>query len=329
MITLITGAPGAGKTAALVDLLQSIVKSGRAVYVDGIPDLTIEHQLMDDARKWPELVPDGAAIVIDEVQRIWRPTSAGAKVPPEIEALETHRHKGLDFFIITQHPNLVHQNVRRLVGRHIHLRDVGVLGRWWYEWPEASDPALFRSAPVKKKYTLPKSVFGAYKSASLHVKPIRSIPRSLIILGLCLAVGGYLGFYAYRSISAKVNPPKVEAKPRPAPASGEKAGEGWTANAARATAAPVPASAPDPAVVGCIATPKRCTCIDSTGAPVIIDWQVCQDSARGFGGLIKLALQSRPGNTAPQSVPRSDELPTQQGPVMVSLGGDPRAHIRQ
>lgn len=328
MITLITGAPGAGKTAALVDLLQSIVKSGRAIYVDGIPELTLPHELMEDARKWPELVPDGAAVVIDEVQRIWRPTSSGSKVSPEIEALETHRHKGLDFFIITQHPNLVHQNVRRLVGRHIHLRDVGFMGRWWYEWPEATDPALFRSAPVKKKYTLPKAVFGSYKSASLHVKPIRSIPRSVILLGVCLVVGAYLGWSGYQSISAKVNPPKVEAKPRPAPASGEKAGEGWTANAARATAPPVPASAPEPVVVGCIAMPKRCTCLDATGTPLIVAWEACQESARGFGGLVKLAMESKGSPMASLSLAKPQELPTPQAPALVSLGGDPRAHIR-
>jgi zona occludens toxin (predicted ATPase) len=213
VITLITGAPGAGKTAALVDLLSGF--KDRPIYVDGIPELVLGHEVLSDAKQWPAVVPDGAAVVIDEVQRVWRPAGAGSRVPPDIEALETHRHRGLDFFIVTQHPNLVHQNVRRLVGRHVHLRDVGILGRWWYEWPEATNPETFRNAPVKKRYSLPKSAFGKYKSASLHVKPIRSVPRSVIVLGLALCAVAFLGWKAYQSIGAKLNPAPVAA---PAPA---------------------------------------------------------------------------------------------------------------
>lgn len=217
MITLITGAPGSGKSAALVDLLMKISAEGRRIYVDvqldgpqagkgSVPDLTLPHDLLDDARRWhePGQVVDGSAIVLDEVQRLWRPTAAGSKVSPDVAALETHRHRGLDFFIVTQHPNLVHQNVRRLVGRHVHIRDVGLLGRWWYEWPEATNPELFRNAPVKKRYKLPKRVFGAYKSASLHIKPIRSVPRTVLLLGAAVVTLGGLSWYGYRSVSGKI-----------------------------------------------------------------------------------------------------------------------------
>lgn len=205
MITLITGAPGAGKTAALVDLLGTF--KDRPIYCDGIPELQLTHEVLTDARQWQTLVPDGAAIVIDEVQRVWRPSGAGSKVPGDIEALETHRHRGLDFFIVTQHPNLVHSNVRRLVGRHVHLRDVGMLGRWWYEWPEATNPETFRNAPVKKRYTLPKAAFGKYKSASLHIKPIRSVPRAVLLVGVAVIAFAALAWTAYRSISGKLDKP--------------------------------------------------------------------------------------------------------------------------
>ena len=45
MITLITGAPGAGKTNALVSLLAELAE-GRALYVSGIPDLQVPHPRM-------------------------------------------------------------------------------------------------------------------------------------------------------------------------------------------------------------------------------------------------------------------------------------------
>lgn len=212
MITLITGAPGAGKTAALVDLLAQLGKD-RAIYVHGIPDLAIDHQPLVDPATWPDTVPDGSIIVIDEVQTIWRPGGPGQKIPDHIAKLETHRHRGLDFYIITQGPNLVHSNVRALVGRHIHLRDIGFLGRWWYEWPETADNCRtgWKTAPIKKKYKLPKRIFGQYKSASIHVKPVRSFPKVIIVLILALLVACYLTWTVYGKISEKIAP--VEIKP--------------------------------------------------------------------------------------------------------------------
>lgn len=183
MITLITGAPGSGKSAALVSLLAEISKY-RTIYVSGIPDLKIEHEELADPTTWPDTVPDGAVIVIDEVQRVWRPRGPGQKVPSDIAALETHRHRGIDFYVVTQAPRLVDSNIRALVGRHVHLRDVGLLGRWWYEWPEVSEQcaASWRTAPIKKRYKLPKAIFGQYKSASVHIKPIRSVPWVLFLM---------------------------------------------------------------------------------------------------------------------------------------------------
>lgn len=220
LITLITGAPGAGKTSALVKLLRDLAQ-GRAIFVDGIPDLKVPHVELADARKWPELVPDGAAVVIDEVQRVWRPAGAGQKVPEDIALLETHRHRGLDFFIVTQHPKLVHTNVRNLVGRHVHLRDIGVLGRWWYEWPEAVDPGTWRSAPVKKRYRLDKSSFKLYKSASEHIKPIRTLPPALFLLGGALLAVGVLGYFVYGSVSSKLVSPTDLAGRAANPAAGQ------------------------------------------------------------------------------------------------------------
>lgn len=203
MITLITGAPGAGKSAALVKLLMELAK-GRALFVDGIPDLKVPHVPLEDARRWPELVPDGAAVVIDEAQRVWRPAGSAQKVAQDIALLETHRHRGLDFFIVTQHPKLIHSNVRALVGRHVHLRDIGVLGRWWYEWPEAVDPGTWKTAPVKKRYRIDKKTFGLYKSASEHVKPVRSLPPVLLLLLAAVVGVSVLGWMAYKSISGRM-----------------------------------------------------------------------------------------------------------------------------
>ncbi len=206
MITLITGAPGAGKTAALVSMLADLGKD-RAIYAHGIPDLTVPHVALDDPTTWPDTVPDGSVIIIDEVQTVWRPSGPGQKIPDHIAKLETHRHRGLDFYIITQGPNLVHSNVRALVGRHVHLRDIGYLGRWWYEWPETADNCRtgWKNAPIKKRYRLPKHIFSSYKSASVHVKPVRSFPMALVVLAVALVGVVWLGWGAIQTFQQKAN----------------------------------------------------------------------------------------------------------------------------
>jgi zona occludens toxin len=204
MITLITGAPGTGKTSALVDMLESLGKD-RQIYVHGIPDLLIPHIELEKPEEWMSTVPDGSVIIIDEVQNIWRPAGSGQKIPDHIAALETHRHHGLDFYIMTQGLNLVHANVRALVGRHIHLRDLGILGRHWYEWPECADNCRtsWRAAPIKHRYKLPKRIFSKYKSASLHVKPVRGFPRALPVLIVVVILASWFGWKTYQNVIAK------------------------------------------------------------------------------------------------------------------------------
>lgn len=204
MITLFTGVPGSGKTASLVDLLRTVVGT-RPLYVFGLDELKIPHEKLDPT-KWHEQVPDGSIVVIDEVQDVWRPTGPGQKVSLDIQKLETHRHRGIDFFLTTQGPKLVHSNVRDLVGRHVHIRDVGYLGRWWYEWPECSTAISWRTAPIKKKYKLPKAAFDLYKSSSMHIKPIRSFPMMLVVLVGAIVVGIGLAIWTSKSITGKLDP---------------------------------------------------------------------------------------------------------------------------
>lgn len=190
MITLFTGAPGAGKTAALVDLLSKL-EGDRPIFVDGLNGLKLPH-MPCDATKWPEELPDGAILVIDEVQRMWRPRGPGSKVPPEVQALETHRHRGIDIYVTTQAPRLLDANVRALVGRHVHIRDTGWLGRHWYEWPEVNDAMAWKTCQNKRSYKLPKHAFDLYKSSSLHTKPVRKTP-AIKYLAVLAVVGALIG----------------------------------------------------------------------------------------------------------------------------------------
>lgn len=309
MITLITGAPGSGKTLLLVaELLQDAQAAGRQIVCDGIPDLVVEHEPAQEVSAWTKVVedqssqdgkkllfnfPQGALVVVDECQRVFRPRKAGASVPPEVAAFETHRHQGLDFILITQHPGLLDQNVRRLVGRHIHIRDLGFLGRWVYEFPEATDPERYKVAPVKRKWSLPKKAFNLYKSSSLHIKPKRGFPTALKVLAVSLVLLAIGVSYAWQSINKKLHPepPKTAAFSSSSPSSvGLPSAAPVTTDSLIESMAPrlrdFPESAPMydqlrqvknmPLVVGCIQTKKGCTCQHQQGNNIEVSDAFCK-----------------------------------------------------
>lgn len=217
MIILITGQPGSGKTALAVDMLaHDATFTGRPLFVGGVPDLTIDHEPVPPVAEWTELrtapedetlklayftFPAKSVIVVDEAQRIYRPRSTGSKVPPEVQAFETHRHTGVDFILLTQHPGLLDANIRKLVGKHIHIA-VTPFGRYRYEWTKCADPEsrAERDIAARSRYTLPKRAFSLYKSSELHTKIKARIPMyAWVFLAAVLAVGA-MSYYLYGRI---------------------------------------------------------------------------------------------------------------------------------
>ncbi len=204
MITVITGVPGTGKSALIVSMLLQIAKTGRKIYVDNIPELAIDHEPAGDILKWPDWAEEGALIVIDECQRHFRPRHSSAAVPRHVAELETHRHRGLDFWLITQRPALIESNIRGLCGRHIAIRNT-FFGRYTYEWPEMGDveSETSRAIAAKARYKLPRHVFSLYKSASVHTKTSAKMPTPAKIALGCLAFSIIGGTYFYQQYAAR------------------------------------------------------------------------------------------------------------------------------
>lgn len=329
MITLITGAPGSGKTNALVSLLHDVFvqqkeddKPPRTIYVSGIPDLSFPHVELDDPTKWHETVEEGAVVVIDEVQRIWRPNRS--KVTEDIAALETHRHTGTDFFIVTQHPGLVHSNVRGLVGRHIHIRDTGpVTGRWWYEWPEVCSNVNsgWKTAPIKKHYRLDKKAQKLYKSSSLHVKPVRSLPPSIIFLSVVLVLLAFMGYRVYNQMKPKLDLAASMGQPHQssasAPVAAPAGGPDLSAPPAALTASePTSAggTAPRPRLAGCVLMRDRCECLDSDGYVMTVDLQMCRlNAARTGADLPYASRDSAPSPALAELLRRTPDISESRG----------------
>lgn len=199
MIYLITGLPGNGKTLyTLWHVRDRAKKETRPVYVSGIPELTVPewHQIDEDqTRQWFDL-PDGAIIIIDEAQRIFRPRPGRGDPPPHVAQLETHRHKGYDIYLITQHPSLIDQNVRRLAGTHRHVqRTFGMHRAVIHEWGEVHmNCELRRNDSSKTNWTFPKDVYSLYKSAEVHTHKIQMPKQVWYLVALLVALVGLFIF---------------------------------------------------------------------------------------------------------------------------------------
>ncbi|HDR9165443.1 zonular occludens toxin domain-containing protein [Burkholderia vietnamiensis] len=205
MIHLITGVPGSGKTLYSVWWLQKELAAGRRLVVNGVKDLLLDHELVDDdwLRDWHNRCQANDLIVVDEVQRIWPPVSSSTKPTPDIEQLHVHRHKGVDFVVITQHPNRMNKTVRDLVGRHVHVRKLFGLPRaMLYEWDMAHNPnAGFRDA-VKSLWKYPKGVYKLYTSAEVHTKPKAVVPKSLFVLPAALIAAVVLAWKGFGDVKS-------------------------------------------------------------------------------------------------------------------------------
>ncbi len=263
--------------------------------------LTLPH-IVIDADKWPELVPDGSIIVVDEAQDLWRPRGPGSNVPEAIRDLETHGHRGIDIFLTTQKPRLIDTAVRDQVGRHVHIRDTGWLGRWQYEWPEVSETLAWKTCKLKKRFKVPKRTFDVYKSANVHTKaPRGSSIMPMITVGLLLATS-LLIWLVYRTIARKVEEPAAVTAPASAASSPSLSKRGAvlavagaiTADTIRASFRPRieerPETAPAydelrkvtsmPRITGGYCLDGKCRCYHDQGFDAGLSQQACRDWMR-------------------------------------------------
>lgn len=309
-VMLVTGQTGGGKTALVVDMLANSEDfKGRPLFVMGIPELKLDHCTVPPVSEWTEfrvspeddsihlpyfVFPEGSVIVIDEAQRVFRPRPVGSKVPPEVQAFETHRHTGVDFILLTQHPNLLDSNIRKLINRHIHIR-VTALGRYSFEWTECGDPesTTSRQIAARKKYNLPRRSFDLYKSSQLHTKIERSIPLYVWMFGIALLMAAFLAAYGYKRVSDKVDggqpvetinqaagkitKPKSDSSSAKTPAQYIASHQPRIAGLAHT--APIydsittPTDAPFP--VGCMISKGNCRCIDQQGNKYETTYSIC------------------------------------------------------
>lgn len=192
MLTLITGLPGHGKTLHAVQVIEELrLSSGRPVYYHGIPDLSLPWIHVENPAKWHEL-ETGAIFVLDEAQTLFRVRRQGSEVPPYVAAFETHRHRGHDVYLITQHPKILDTHVRKLVGKHVHVQRLyGTQKARLHVWQKCADPDRRDDLERAQQsvITYDPKWFSVYKSAEVH-----TVKRELPKRWLALIASAVIGF---------------------------------------------------------------------------------------------------------------------------------------
>lgn len=312
MIHLFTGIPGIGKTSYVVAQLAAI--KDRPIFVMGIPDLKIPHQPCPPVSEWTEVrpspedatlfqahfvFPPNSIIVIDEAQTVYRPRAASSKVPPHVAAFETHRHTGVDFWLITQSPKLIDSNIRELISRHVHFRATP-FGRKMHEWAEMGDPDSVQSRSISRttNYKPPKAAFSLYKSAEAHTKVKVGIPIYYYVFFASLVALVAIGYYAYSRVAAYQKPSEAGQLPTGAPSKGgvpapraiQVAYDYSEKYSPRLAGLPHTAPAYDkltepqaiPEPVGCVATETKCKCITQQGTTYQTTDAICRQLVKSM-----------------------------------------------
>lgn len=320
LLTIISGTPGAGKTALAVSTVLDFLKANpsRPVFSAGVADLTLPHLAIPPVKDWTIITPhpddpsidypvftfpDGSLILIDEAQNFFPSRSSGSKVPMHVRAMERHRHTGLDFVLITQGPGMLDPNIRRLCGRFIHIRDTWQ-GRFLYEWPEVVDPEskANRNSAVTRRFSLPKRVFGMYKSSSMHVKRERRVPGVFWLFLLALGVTAVLGWRVYEKVGGAIAGETSPANAPETPTTADRVMSGTYRGAVASTLDLVPVggkvddyvprlpqrpeTAPIydgirevrsmPTVAGCVAFASKCKCYTGQGTDAFLSDAQCR-----------------------------------------------------
>lgn len=191
MIYLYTGLNGAGKTSScLYDVLEVLSKSPRPFFASGINWTDKGREKYGVQELSPEewvSCPEGSVILLDEAQNSMPARPNTKDLPDWINALGTHRHKGLDIFMTTPHPMQIDVFARRLVGVHRHYKRAFGFGRVTRLENEGvmSDPTsrLETHQAQVKVHALRRQVYPYYVSASMHTHKAR-VPWSKALFGL-------------------------------------------------------------------------------------------------------------------------------------------------
>lgn len=342
-INFITGLPRHGKTLwTIVAVKERADREKRQVYTCNIPDVNIPGWLEIEHPDLWLTVPHGSIIIVDELQDFWQKAANGSTVPGPILELSKHGKRGIDFYFITQEPDLVHATPRSLCQHHYYVvRAFGSHNATVRKFERLQlHPDKVKKSGDMTPWRYPKEVFGVvdkktgevivkpwYKSADVHnIKraipmKIKLIPVALLLVVLCLW-GAYKFFMG--TLDKAKNPGSVPgqvsgAQPGPSLQTAPKNAapmtkveylssfqprvEGLAYTAPRYDDLTKPVDAPFPAA--CVTMGGRCQCYTQQGTKLPVPLDLCSQIIKnGFFKDWGQALQaSGAAPAAPGAVP--------------------------
>jgi zona occludens toxin len=342
VLTKISGTPGAGKTLYTIQelLLKQVGSSFRYTTDDGeereaerviytnINGLQLPHEMVENGpgwvqvngekgekvwklgegnrlglHNWHEWAKPGSLIVVDEFQKLWPPRPNGAPIPPDVQALDTHRHMGVDFILITQ-SKAYDSHISGLIGRHLHLRRVSLLpGALLYEWDYDSRALQYSKAISKKPFRYKRSTYKLYRSAAAHTKQPKAIPPMLFVVVAALAAAAYFVPQTYARIAGKGDQHKANMATLKLPQGAASAPAAAASGAGGVTPLASAGQSPDPSVlraqaeeqvIGCVKMAARCSCFNAQGKEVQAGPLACETTVptRPAADVTRLAVQA-------------------------------------
>lgn len=327
MLKIITGLPGHGKTSNTLALF--LAETSRLKYATPITGFDYaKHGVIELANleKFSDL-PAGSLVLVDEAQKFLRPRSRTSPIPDWFQHFETHRHLGIDLWLITQHPMLIDTHVRRLCDQHWHyfkpfgIQKATTVRQWDGIRDDPNDYFSKQEAQVKS-VSVPKAIFSEYTSTELDTTQAR-FPRKLIYMGLAIFLAllfvFYMGysFFNKPKVSSPVSSPVLSDSalaPVDLSSKGLPAKHSLTIDDFKPVSPLVPWSAPvysgsvrlvsAPRFSGCMASKKAgCSCVTQQGTYLDVDYHMCISVVYGK------AMPFNPMRAdSPDFVPPSDQL---------------------
>lgn len=348
-VTVVSGLPGHGKTLHTVCFVKTWAeKEKRQVYAHNIEILDKQALPWEafDPENWHKL-PVGAIIVVDEAHKVFPLRPTGSRIPSHVEAIAELRHQGHNLVLITQHPMSLDAEVRRRVGRHIHVvRRYGAQAAAIFEWPSIKENAdKTRKGAEQREWAYNKDAYAWYKSAELHTVK-RKLPLKLLVfpaavVALIAAIWSIVAMIGKRAEG--VAEPVVAAASAPAFAqqvaqSGtltpaeyvqrhqpRVVGLDYTAPAYDEVTRPV--RAPYPAA--CVQSQsKGCRCYSQQGTRLQVPEGICLQISEGGFFMAWDDFGKGAGSSVQGSAEALSPAPVSSLPVALSPGHQPRNPVR-
>lgn len=187
----------------------------RTIYTN-IKALKIDYvrALEEDWRK----CPDGSVVVIDEIQLVYPYSDTKDKSHPVVQELSIHRHRGFDFYFITQSAGNLHVLIKDLIHAHYHVTNPFGWQSKIYQYGnfEANPNAMTVKLRAENSFSFnpPVSIFKLYKSTTINTAKARLPIKRLLIVGSFFFGGLCLVLYALFSVGG-TNPADELEKQKP------------------------------------------------------------------------------------------------------------------